>query len=162
MHYYLTIHLLTSCFRAMSRDSDVYPYADSFLPERWLSPAYPTTYREPLTSYPTIINHHQFGFGRRLCQGMDLVHAETITACGAIAWAYNLKKKTGDPSVPKEKGYTSLLITKPEAFDFELEFRSEKRGMLVRRLWEEAKNEDPQLVSRYDGIPVEERAVTID
>nr|OQO15565.1 hypothetical protein B0A51_17650 [Rachicladosporium sp. CCFEE 5018] len=132
---------------AMSRDPEVYPDAEEYKPDRWLDPKYPT-YKEPLSAYPTIMNHHQFGFGRRICQGMELVDAELMTACGAIAWGLSLKKN--DDLVPHPKGYTSLLITKPEPFGFELKPRSEQRAEQIYSMWRTAKKEDPQLVSKYD------------
>ena len=79
---------------------------------------------------------------------MELVDAELTTACGAIAWGLSLTKK-GD-AAPEPTGYTSLLITKPLPFDFELKPRSETRANEIYRLWREAKKDDPQLVSKFD------------
>lgn len=93
-------------------------------------------------------SHHQFGYGRRICQGMELVDAELTTACGAIAWGLSLESKGN--TAPEPTGYTSLLITKPLPFDFELKPRSEARAEEIYRLWRVAKKEDPQLVSKYD------------
>jgi cytochrome P450 len=145
----------------------MYPDPEEFKPERWLDPQYPT-YKGPLTAYPTLIkcvhvhqspsakesaanihqSHHQFGYGRRICQGMELVDAELTTACGAIAWGLSLKSKS--KAVPEPTSYTSLLITKPLPFDLELKPRSEARAEQIYGLWRAAKKEDSQLVSRYD------------
>jgi cytochrome P450 len=147
----------------------MYPDPEEFKPERWLDPQYPT-YKGPLTAYPTLIkcvhvhqssfrekrshpltyikSHHQFGYGRRICQGMELVDAELTTACGAIAWGLSLKSKS--KAVPEPTSYTSLLITKPLPFDLELKPRSEARAEQIYGAWRKAKKEDPQLVSRYD------------
>jgi cytochrome P450 len=102
-----------------------------------------------VVSANTSRSHHQFGYGRRICQGMELVDAELTTACGAIAWGLSLKTKS-NAAAPEPTAYTSLLITKPLPFDFELKPRSEARAEEIYRLWRNAKKEDPQLVSKYD------------
>lgn len=66
-----------------------------------------------------LLNHHQFGYGRRVCQGQELVEAELLAGCGAIAWSCSLTKQADDDSIPQPKKYTSLLITKPTPFAFE-------------------------------------------
>jgi hypothetical protein len=93
-------------------------------------------------------SHHQFVYGRRICQSMELVDAELTTACGAIAWALSLKSKGNAALEPTN--YTSLLITKPLPFDLELKPRSEARGEEIYRLWRTAEKEDPQLLSKYN------------
>lgn len=89
------------------------------------------------------MNHHQFGYGRRICQWMELVDTETITACGGIAWAFSLTKPAGYAHVPEVKSYTSLLITKPQPFDFVLKARSAEREKLIRANFISAKEQDP-------------------
>jgi len=66
--------------RAIARDPAVYPDVDNFRPERWIDPSFPTTYREPLTQYPTLRGHHQFGHGRRTCLGIDIIEHELFLA----------------------------------------------------------------------------------
>jgi len=124
----------------ITRDPKVYPNPDWFNPDRWLNPAYPT-YREPLTTYPRLEGHSQFGYGRRICMGVDIVSHELFLVCGALAWAFNLKKKIGEDGrevVPNDLEYSSLLIAKPDWFEFDLTMRDEKKQQKVVELWEEA------------------------
>lgn len=58
--------------RAIYYDLELYPDLEVFNPARWLSPKYPTTYREPLDKYPNLQNFSAFGFGRRSCPGMNI------------------------------------------------------------------------------------------
>jgi cytochrome P450 len=122
----------------------MYPKADWFKPDRWLDPAYPT-YREPLTTYPRLEGHSQFGYGRRICMGVDIVSHELFLVCGALAWAYNLKKKIGEDEreiqVP-DMEYSSLLISKPDWHEFDLSVRSEKRREKIVGMWEAAAMEE--------------------
>ncbi|KIX00283.1 uncharacterized protein Z518_10422 [Rhinocladiella mackenziei CBS 650.93] len=57
--------------RAILRDEELYPDPDSFRPERWLKPGYPT-YQEPLTTYPNLKRFAGFGHGRRICPGLEV------------------------------------------------------------------------------------------
>jgi cytochrome P450 len=56
---------------AIHREDALYPDLETFIPERWLEPSYPT-YKEPLTTYPNLQNYSGFGFGRRICPGQNI------------------------------------------------------------------------------------------
>ena len=70
----------------------MYPNPEEFNPDRYLNPKYPT-YKEPLTKYPNVINHHVFGYGRRNCLGMEIVDYQLVTIMGSLAWAFDVTKK---------------------------------------------------------------------
>ncbi|KAB5584739.1 cytochrome P450 [Coniochaeta sp. 2T2.1] len=123
---------------AFLRNKDKYPDPENFRPERWLKPGWPT-YQEPLTQYPTIKGMTSFGWGMRQCLGQTLTHDELIVACGALAWAFNLKAKKDpvsgkDLPVPLNKS-NSLLIIKPDPFQMAFEPRSEDRRQEALRIW---------------------------
>ncbi|XDG00394.1 hypothetical protein ABKA04_000009 [Annulohypoxylon sp. FPYF3050] len=126
---------------AFLRNPEKYPDPDNFRPERWLEPSWPT-YKEPLTTYPTIKGMSSFGWGQRQCLGMTLTQDELLVACGALAWAFNLKPKK-DPvtgkelPVPTDKS-NSLLIIKPDPFEMAFEPRSEERKQEALRQWAES------------------------
>ncbi|KAK7535729.1 cytochrome P450 [Phyllosticta citribraziliensis] len=114
---------------AITRDATTYPNPESFNPERWLSPTYPS-FQEPLTKFPSIKNFTTFGYGRRICMGMDLVEQEFLIGMGSMAWAFNFSKKLDDSGRPMDipaHDYTSMLISRPRPFQFALEPRSEGR-----------------------------------
>lgn len=129
--------------RAITRDPTLYPSPDTFSPSRWLSPTSPC-FLSPLSSYPTIKGFTTFGYGRRVCQGVDLVEAELLVGIGGMAWAFHIAKKTDElgreVDVP-EHDYTSLLISRPRPFGFELGARSEERGSFVRENWRRIREE---------------------
>ncbi len=77
---------------ARRSDETMYPNHEEFNPDRYLNPAYPT-YQEPLTKYPNMINHHVFGYGRRICMGMEIVDYQLVTVLGSLAWAFDISKK---------------------------------------------------------------------
>ncbi|TVY85122.1 Cytochrome P450 monooxygenase psoD [Lachnellula suecica] len=134
-----TIHALEW---GICRDPFMYPDPEAFRPERWLNKAYPT-FREPLTMYPNLKNYHQFGYGRRVCQGVEIVDQELFLVMAGMAWAFNIRKKRDvfgkEIDVPDNK-YTSLLIAKPEKFDFDLLVRGEERRRVIEDGWEEKEN----------------------
>jgi hypothetical protein len=124
----------------------VYPDPETFNPDRWLSPAYPTTYREPLTQYPNLNGFSQFGFGRRTCQGVPIVDQDLFLTMGGLAWAFNVRKKrdavTGAEVPVHWNDFTPLLIAKPVKFEFEAVPRSEEKMELMRAMYEYAKESE--------------------
>ena len=119
----------------------MYPDPEAFRPDRWLSSAYPT-YCEPLTEHPNLKGYHQFGYGRRVCQGVDIVEQELFLVMGGIAWAFEISKKKdefGNEIEGPADRYTSLLIAKPEKFEFELKPRSDENNAMVEEAWKDLK-----------------------
>ncbi|KAK4225066.1 putative cytochrome P450 E-class, group I [Podospora fimiseda] len=134
-----TIHALEW---GITRDEEVYPNAEEFMPTRWLDPQYPT-YREPLTQYPNLSGFSQFGFGRRTCQGVPIVEQDLFLTIGGMAWAFNIQKKI-NPSTGKEipihwNDYTSLLIAKPLRFAFDAIPRHEDKIAEMRAMFDSAR-----------------------
>lgn len=87
-----------------------------------------------------------FGWGQRQCLGMSITRDETVTGCGALMWAFNLKRKIDPVSgqeieVPLNKS-NSLLIIKPDPWQMAFEPRSEERKQEVIQLWKEAEAKD--------------------
>lgn len=77
---------------------------------------------------------------------MNLTQDELVVACGALMWAFTLKKKinpvTGaEFDVPLDK-CNSLLIVKPDKFKMAFEPRSHDRELQIRELWKKEKARD--------------------
>lgn len=130
---------------AFLRDPSKYPDPEAYRPERWLEAGWPT-FQEPLTKYPTIVGMSSFGWGQRQCLGMSVTRDETVTGCGALMWAFNLKRKM-DPATNEEidvplDASNSLLIIKPDPFEMAFEPRSEARKAEVLQLWKVAEAKD--------------------
>ena len=114
----------------------MYPCPEIFNPERWLSPDYPT-FREPLTKYPNLQNFSAFGFGRRICPGMNIAEKSLHLLVARIAWACEIRKKP-DIEIPWYD-YTSGFNVQPKPFVFELKPRSVEKERLVETTWLEGK-----------------------
>ncbi|KAK5109673.1 hypothetical protein LTR62_006795 [Meristemomyces frigidus] len=76
---------------SISRDPKAFLEPDEWNPMRWLEPQY-QTYREPLTKFPTITHYSQFGYGRRICQGMGVTEADLFVGLGSVAWLFSMDK----------------------------------------------------------------------
>lgn len=77
--------------------------------------------------------------------GVDIVNHELFLVCGAIAWAFNLRKKTdaNGQEVPlNDMEYSNLLISKPANFLFDLTSRDETKRARIVAMWEAAERED--------------------
>jgi hypothetical protein len=125
--------------RSITRNEAMYPDAERFNPERWLAPSFPT-YREPLSLHPNLNGgYHQFGFGRRTCQGISIVEQDLFLSMGGMAWAFDIRKKPGVEVHWNE--FTPLLIAKPAPFEFELHVRGEEVKKVLRTMWEGSRDE---------------------
>ncbi|KAJ4989948.1 cytochrome P450 [Stagonosporopsis vannaccii] len=130
---------------AFLRNPVKYPDPESYRPERWLEAGWPT-FQGPLTKFPMITGMSSFGWGQRQCLGMSITRDETITGCGGLMWAFNLKRKVDpisgrDIEVPLDKS-NSLLIIKPDSFEMAFEPRSETRKAEIAQQWKDAEAKD--------------------
>ena len=87
-----------------------------------------------------------FGFGQRQCLGQTLTQEELVVACGALMWAFNLKKKI-DPKTGMEidislTASNSLLIIKPDPFEMAFEPRNADRKAEIINNWKLAEAKD--------------------
>lgn len=73
----------------MCRSDEYYKDADTFNPSRYLDPASPQ-YKEPLTEYPKIQGHTVFGWGRRVCVGMEYAATQMLVICAAVSYSFNI------------------------------------------------------------------------
>lgn len=102
---------------SIHREEKRYPDPDSFRPERWLEASWPT-FQKPLTKYPNLQNFSAFGFGRRICPGMNIAERSLYILIARIAWGCDIKQKVGKDGkkiVPPDYDYVpgfnvSLLV----------------------------------------------------
>ncbi|KAL4803882.1 cytochrome P450 [Aspergillus unguis] len=127
---------------AIHRDPDLYPDPESFRPERWLDPSFPT-YREPLTQFPNMQNYSCFGFGRRICPGQSIAERSLNILTARIAWAATLKSKKDLPLYD----YTPGFNVQPNFFEFDVTPRSAERAVQVAAAYDEARLTRDQILS---------------
>ena len=113
------------------RAESVYPDPDSFRPERWLEPAWPT-YKEPLTVYPQIKGHNGFGWGNRMCLGQDYVEIVNMIMIGSLLACCSVGKKknpvTGKDIEIDTMDYEPFTIfVRPYAWEMDAKPRSEEQ-----------------------------------
>ncbi|KAH7109741.1 cytochrome P450, partial [Dactylonectria estremocensis] len=120
---------------AMVREEALYPDSEAFNPGRWLNPKYPT-YQEPLSQFPNLKRYLTFGFGRRICPGLELAERALFIQVSHIAWACSiqLKKDEYGSTIPAPwYDYAAGVNTRPNAFSFDMKPRSEDRLRIMQR-----------------------------
>ena len=121
---------------SIHRDRTLYPSPESFLPERWLDPKYPT-YKEPLSVYPNLQNYSNFGFGRRICPGQNIAERSLYIAAAMVAWSCDVYVKEAGKG-PPEYDYAEGFNTRPKWFDFGLRGREGREKVLegeMEKIW---------------------------
>jgi len=74
--------------------------------------------------------------------GVDIVNHELYLVCGALAWAFNMKKKINEDGREvevKDLEYSSLLIAKPDWFPFDMTPRNEAKRQSVMEMYEDVR-----------------------
>ena len=114
---------------AVHRGEELYPDGETFNPQRWLDPKYPT-FKEPLDQYPNLKRFSAFGYGRRICPGLETAERSLFIQVACLAWACHISKKvdsTGKEIPVPWYEYTEGSNVAPKAFVFDLKARSQKR-----------------------------------
>lgn len=114
----------------------MYPDPESFKPERWLEPAYPT-YQEPLTKYPNLKRFAAFGHGRRICPGLEVSERSLFLQVSSLYWACDIGPET-DANGQKIEipfyDYTGIAISTPRPFRFSVKERVDGRLKIMEEV----------------------------
>ncbi|KAI6346954.1 hypothetical protein MCOR25_010944 [Pyricularia grisea] len=138
--------IVLACEWSLNRVPEKYPDGDSFRPERWLEPGWPT-FQEPLSKYPNFRNGHgmhTFGWGRRTCLGQNIVDDEMFVFAAAVLWGFDMAQKldrrTGEPVPIDTQATNSHVILEPLPFEMTFEPRSEARAAGILKGYEEVRS----------------------
>lgn len=118
---------------AIHREDSQYPDGETFEPSRYLKKTWPS-YKEPLEIHPNIKRFSAFGFGRRICPGLETADRSLIIQIATLAWACDISQKTGPDgqALPIDDfNYTEGSNVMPKPFHFELKPRSAARSQLI-------------------------------
>ena len=113
---------------AIYREEALCTDPESFCPKCWLEPSW-STYQEPLSMYPNLLNFGTFGFGRWICLGRNV--AERSLNIG-IVLGCEIKRKDGRSA--GEYDDTTWFDVQPKNFAVELELRA-RWGKMVGKEW---------------------------
>ncbi|KAI1790111.1 CyP450 monooxygenase [Ganoderma leucocontextum] len=115
---------------AISRDPQMYPDPDNFIPERFLKDgALRLDVLDPRL--------YAFGHGRRICPGRHFAEASLFIAVASVLHAFSIKPRcdvSGVPKLPEGKMKPGFLSF-PETFECEISSRSEKVEAVIKSEW---------------------------
>ncbi|KAG1748502.1 cytochrome P450 [Suillus paluster] len=114
---------------SISRDPDVFPDPHAFKPERWINDQ--GRYRDDLKFFG-------FGFGRRVCPGLQVANRSVFINSLLILWAFQM---TLDPTKPlDDMGFTSGAVgdVQPCAIKFETRVPETELRRMMQKLPENA------------------------
>ncbi|TFB05513.1 Cytochrome P450 monooxygenase yanC [Trichoderma ghanense] len=112
----------------LSRDPDVYQDPDAFAPERFLG--------DDLDSYASAKqsdfrkrDHVNYGWGRRLCQGIQVAENSIFMQVSRLLWAYNVAPLPDEPLRLEDRLHG--IVKKPKPFRLSITPRSEEAAQVV-------------------------------
>ncbi|KAF3055373.1 Cytochrome P450 monooxygenase [Trichoderma lentiforme] len=126
---------------ALSRDPERYQDPDTFAPERFLGDDVDSYTSAKLGDYLKR-DHINYGWGRRLCQGIHLAENSLYMQVSRVLWAFDIATIPGEPPLnihDKANG----LIKKPKAFRVSIAPRSDEAVQVLLQSAEEAVTDLP-------------------
>lgn len=129
--------IILACEWALNRDETKFPNPETYHPERWLEPSWPT-FMEPLSRYPSLREGkamHTFGWGRRACLGPAMADYEIFMFAACVCWGFNLslnKCPVTDEDVTFDTQATnSNVILEPAPWPMNVEPRGVERARMM-------------------------------
>ena len=122
---------------AINLNEDYYPDPHHFDPVRFLSDterAQMGIEKQPYIPskiHPAKAGHSSFGWGRRICPGMDLAANSLFIALAKLLWAYDIKPIEGRQY--DIFAYTDGFNVRPKKFECIVKVRSEQHRQVLER-----------------------------
>lgn len=145
---------------ALSRDPERYQDPDTFAPERFLGDDVDSYTSAKLGDYLKR-DHINYGWGRRLCQGIHLAENSLYMQVSRVLWAFDIATIPGEPPLNIHdkasrylfrilvfaklilRCYIDGLIKKPKAFRVSITPRSDEAVQVLLQSAEEAVTDLP-------------------
>ncbi|EXM15828.1 hypothetical protein RAB80_003813 [Fusarium oxysporum f. sp. vasinfectum] len=106
-------------------------------------------------------DHYSYGFGRRICSGMQLAERSLYTTFAKVLWAFDISSAVDEQGRPismnidRMTGYTDGTIVAPKDFRARMKVRSERRRETILR---EFANAEKNVFSRFE-VPIMEASI---
>ncbi|UKZ51201.1 hypothetical protein TrVGV298_004957 [Trichoderma virens] len=127
----------------LHRDPSRYENGDEFQPERFLGDEL-----DALSSakHPDYLkrDHINYGFGRRLCQGIYVAENSLFIQASRYLWAFNITPRAGEPPLSMAD-VQETMSRKPKSFKVDITPRCDAILQVVRQSAEEAHTDIPDV-----------------
>ena len=81
---------------ALNRNPETYPDPHVFNPDRFLGDDLDASSSARQSDF-TKRDHYHYGFGRRMCQGMEVAEASLYIVVARVLWAFDIRARPGHP-----------------------------------------------------------------
>ncbi|KAK2682035.1 hypothetical protein RAB80_003828 [Fusarium oxysporum f. sp. vasinfectum] len=108
-------------------------------------------------------DHYVYGFGRRICAGMQIAERSLFTTFSKMLWAFDISAPKDEQGRPMEMnldpmtGYTDGTIVMANPFQACIKVRSERRRETILREFEEA---EKNVFAQFEVPKMEESILT--
>ncbi|KAF9463393.1 cytochrome P450 [Collybia nuda] len=133
-HYIPQGSLVVSNICCCFRDPDIFPDPDEFRPSRFLDTSGKVIHKFS-DSMP--LGHATYGFGKRICSGLNMANQSLFINIACMLWALNIEKARdshGNPIVPSSVDCVDEgIIVRPALFTCKIEPRSDDVVMMLEQ-----------------------------
>ncbi|KAL7935119.1 cytochrome P450 [Trichoderma chlorosporum] len=127
----------------LHHDAARYENADEFQPERFLDDELDAA---SSANHPDYLkrDHINYGFGRRLCQGIYVAENSLFIQASRYLWAFNITPRAGEPPL-RIADINNTLNRRPKSFKVDIIPRSDAVLQVVRESTEKAHTDIPDV-----------------
>ncbi|PON29945.1 cytochrome P450-like-31 [Trichoderma gamsii] len=137
--------VILPCLDNLHRDPARYDDAESFRPERFLGDDLEALVSARQRDYRKR-DHVNYGFGRRMCPGIQVAENSLFMQVSRYLWAFNITPKPGEPPLDMAD-WQELFSRKPKPFKVNITPRSDAILQVIQQTAKEARTDIPDVDS---------------
>ncbi|KAL6909173.1 cytochrome P450 [Trichoderma evansii] len=135
--------VIMPCQESLHHDPKRYDNAEAFQPERFLGDDLDSLVSARQRDYWKR-DHVDYGFGRRMCPGIQVAENSLFIQISRYLWAFNITPKPGEPPLDMDD-WQELFTRKPRPFKVNITPRSDAIVQVIQQTAKEAQTDIPDV-----------------